>query len=64
MNVLQKDGPKMMRAAQFEAGSADKLFIGEVPVPEIRDGELLLKVYATALNRADTLQVMSYNKLR
>ncbi len=47
----------MMRAAQFEAGGPEKLTIGEVPIPQLRQHEVLIRVYATAINRADTLQV-------
>lgn len=33
-----------------------RLYIGETPDPELRDGELLVRIKATALNRADLLQ--------
>ncbi|XP_041355110.1 quinone oxidoreductase PIG3-like isoform X2 [Gigantopelta aegis] len=46
----------MMRAAQFTPGGPDKLYIGDVPVPVPKNNEVLIKVYATAVNRADTLQ--------
>jgi NADPH:quinone reductase-like Zn-dependent oxidoreductase len=39
-----------------EPGDVDQLYIGEFPKPEPREGELLVKVKATALNRADLLQ--------
>lgn len=39
-----------------EEGSADQLFIGEWPIPEPTTEEILVKVEATALNRADILQ--------
>jgi tumor protein p53-inducible protein 3 len=48
----------MMRAAQYKAGGPEKLYIGEVPVPSLREKEVLLKVHATAVNRAETLQVL------
>ena len=54
-------GVTMMKAAQFEPGGPDKLYIGDVPVPTLRDKEVLLKVYATAINRAETLQVGTFN---
>ncbi|XP_048769765.2 quinone oxidoreductase PIG3-like isoform X2 [Ostrea edulis] len=46
----------MMRAVIFEAGGPENLAIGSVPIPQLREKEVLLKVYATAINRADTLQ--------
>lgn len=32
------------------------LYLGDAPEPEINDGDLLIRVHATALNRADLLQ--------
>lgn len=47
-----------MKAICFkEPGGPEKLYLERVPKPEPKDGEVLLKVYATALNRADVLQV-------
>lgn len=46
-----------MRAVQFEVGGVEKMFIGSVPRPEIKQKYVLVKVMATAINRADTLQV-------
>lgn len=37
--------------------STHSLYIGETPDPVLRDGDLLIEVKATALNRADLLQV-------
>lgn len=49
-----------MQAICFkEPGGPEKLYLGQVPKPEPKDGEVLIKVYATALNRADVLQVSS-----
>ena len=48
-----------MKAVQFEAGGPEKLSVGERQLPELKDKEILIKVYATAINRADTLQVRS-----
>jgi putative PIG3 family NAD(P)H quinone oxidoreductase len=46
-----------MRAVQLHRfGSADELFIGDVAMPERKAGEVLVKVRASALNRADLLQ--------
>ncbi|KAL5010235.1 hypothetical protein ScPMuIL_012540 [Solemya velum] len=46
----------MMRAAQYGDADATNLSVGDAPVPVLRTGEVLLKVHATAINRADTLQ--------
>lgn len=40
---------------------AGKLYLKPVPRPEVKDGQLLIKVTATALNRADLLQVNMMN---
>ena len=46
-----------MRAVQLHNfGGADELYIGDVPIPIRKPGEVLVKVYASALNRADLLQ--------
>ncbi|CAC5395768.1 TP53I3 [Mytilus coruscus] len=45
-----------MRAVQFQTGGLEKMKIGEVPIPVLRKKEILIKVYASAINRADTLQ--------
>ncbi|CAL8288770.1 quinone oxidoreductase PIG3 [Gadus morhua] len=37
-------------------GGPENLRVGTVPKPRPKDGEVLIKVHATALNRADTLQ--------
>jgi putative PIG3 family NAD(P)H quinone oxidoreductase len=39
-----------------EPGDPDQMQIGEVPTPEPRADEVLVRVHATALNRADTFQ--------
>jgi len=39
-----------------EFGGTDQLYIGEHPKPVLNENELLVKVEATALNRADILQ--------
>jgi tumor protein p53-inducible protein 3 len=43
-----------------EFGDSDVLYIGETETPQVGDGELLVRVRATALNRADLLQRMGY----
>jgi len=46
-----------MKAILFdEAGGADSLYLGEVNKPKPAQGEVLVKVSASALNRADLLQ--------
>ncbi|MFK7936454.1 MAG: NAD(P)H-quinone oxidoreductase, partial [Saprospiraceae bacterium] len=46
-----------MQAIQITApGTPDKMFIGDYPTPKPAPNEILIKVAATALNRADTLQ--------
>lgn len=46
-----------MRAVLIKAfGDADQLTIGEFPAPQPTANEILVKVHATALNRADLLQ--------
>jgi tumor protein p53-inducible protein 3 len=47
----------MMKAVLFDApGDAGALYLGEAPMPVVEDGEILVRVRATALNRADLLQ--------
>ncbi|XP_078322706.1 quinone oxidoreductase PIG3-like isoform X2 [Crassostrea virginica] len=46
----------MMKAVTFEPGGPENLRIGSVAIPQLREKEVLLKVYATAINRADMLQ--------
>ena len=46
-----------MKAILFESPcEAEKLYIGEAPPPELKEKEILVKVKAFAVNRADTLQ--------
>ena len=45
---------KAIRLKQF--GSPENLYLGEFDTPKITENEVLVKVGATALNRADTLQ--------
>ena len=46
-----------MKAAQFEPGGPEKLHTGMVAVPELKEHQILIKVFASEINRADTLQV-------
>jgi putative PIG3 family NAD(P)H quinone oxidoreductase len=46
-----------MKAVLFDApGDAGALYLGEAPMPVAEEGEILVRVRATALNRADLLQ--------
>ncbi|TGP13134.1 NAD(P)H-quinone oxidoreductase, partial [Mesorhizobium sp. M1D.F.Ca.ET.234.01.1.1] len=46
-----------MRAIVYEEfGAAEVLHVAEVPVPHIRPTDLLVKVAAAGVNRADLLQ--------
>lgn len=46
-----------MRAVQLHKfGGIDELYIGEVAAPKKQDEQILVKVHASALNRADLLQ--------
>ncbi|BFZ18678.1 hypothetical protein BsWGS_21717 [Bradybaena similaris] len=45
-----------MQAVQFTPGGPDQLFVAEVPLPEPNENEVRIKVYASAINRADTIQ--------
>lgn len=50
-----------MKAVVFDDfGEADVLRLAEVPMPEARPGDLLVKVHATGVNRADLLQRQGY----
>ena len=49
-----------MQFVSYKAGGADNLEIGSTEVPELRNKEILVKVYATAVNRADVLQVWNF----
>lgn len=47
----------MMKAVQIkEFGAAENMFLGEVEMPVPNQGEVIIAVKATAINRADTLQ--------
>lgn len=50
----------MMRAVCVDVpGGPENLLLRNIPRPQPRDGEILIKVHATALNRADLLQVLN-----
>ncbi len=49
--------PKTMRAVEFtQPGGPEVLRIGERPVPQPKQGEVLVKVAAAGVNRPDTMQ--------
>ena len=46
-----------MKAVQLHGyGAIEQMYIGNVPEPEQQEDQVLIKVYASALNRADLLQ--------
>ena len=47
---------KMRAILLRDFGGPEQFYIGQHAVPELSSGEVLVKVHATALNRADTLQ--------
>ena len=51
------NAPTMMKAVVTEGtGGPEVMQLGETPMPEIGEGEVLIKIAATAINRADTQQ--------
>ena len=46
-----------MQFVKYKTGGAENLEIGTTDLPGLRNGEILMKVYASAVNRADILQV-------
>lgn len=46
----------MLAVCVSAPGGPDKLSVDRVPIPQPKAGEILIKVHATALNRADLLQ--------
>src|SRR5215472_13754922 len=49
----------MMKAIQVEnPGPQYRLAVGEIPMPEPKEGEILIKVAAAGLNRADLIQAL------
>ena len=59
LNFLQAQAPQStMKAVQIKDGKGpESLYVGVVALPAPQQGEVLIKVKATAINRADTLQV-------
>lgn len=50
----------MKAIAISEPGAPEVLQLREVEDPQVKDGDVLIKVHATALNRADTLQRLGF----
>ncbi|KAL2098855.1 hypothetical protein ACEWY4_005335 [Coilia grayii] len=46
----------MLAVCVDDPGGPEKLYLGRVSTPQPKAGEILIKVHATALNRADLLQ--------
>lgn len=50
-----------MRAIkQDDFGGPENLYVGEVEIPKPAANQILVKVYGSAVNRADTLLVWSF----
>merc|ERR1712137_1009622 len=49
-------GPMMKAVLLKEYGGPEQMYIGECERPELKEGEILVRVEASALNRADTVQ--------
>lgn len=53
-----------MLAASFESGcEPEAMGVATAPIPILSPGHVLIKVAASAVNRADTLQVILTNAL-
>ncbi|XP_074663062.1 quinone oxidoreductase PIG3-like [Tubulanus polymorphus] len=49
--------PPIMKAINYAEGQGpEHMSLAEFPVPDLREKEILIKVYSSAINRADTLQ--------
>lgn len=48
--------PSTMKGISFKPGGTENLKYEDVPFPKLQDGQVLIEVYATALNGADLLQ--------
>ena len=53
-----------MKYVGYKTGGAENLEIQTTDLPQLRHREILMKVYATAINRADILQVIHLLKIR
>mgnify|MGYP002153696502 FL=1 len=51
-----------MKYVHYEKGSPENMSFKTTQVPALRSREVMVKVYATAINRADTLQVWLFYK--
>ena len=41
-------------------GPASNFYIGDVPIPQPKDNEVLIRITHSALNRADLMQVIKH----
>ena len=56
--IYYREGTRMMRAVQMKGpGGPDVLSVEDVCLPEPHEHQVLIRVHASAINRADTLQV-------
>ena len=46
-----------MKYVHYEKGGPENMSVQTTNIPALREREVLVKVYASAINRADTLQV-------
>lgn len=46
----------MKHVGQNSYGAPSVLIVKESPIPQLKQNEVLLKIMATSINRADTLQ--------
>src|SRR5690606_4766818 len=53
---ISGEGRGMRAVLVRHPGGPEQMVIGEVPTPEPDAGQLLVRIHATALNRADILQ--------
>jgi NADPH:quinone reductase-like Zn-dependent oxidoreductase len=54
---------KTMKAAFYESfGGIDKIKIGSLEIPEVKEGELLIRVKATSINPVDSAVREGYLK--
>ena len=54
--MVEQSGKTMKAVVCDGYGGAEVLKIGQRPMPQLQDGEVLIKVIYTALNRADIMQ--------
>lgn len=55
-SIRQAKAPKMKAVLFQKPGGPEELYIGETSVPDLKSGEVLIRVHAFSLNRADASQ--------